>query len=56
MRGFAPALLLLAAAPLFAVDAGRADGKAVVNGKTVRFKPSDASVRIRIAFNAEYAK
>jgi len=38
MRRLVAILLLLAAAPLFAVDTGRADGKAVVNGKTVRFK------------------
>jgi hypothetical protein len=38
MRHFAAILLFLAAAPLFAVDTARADGKAVVNGKTVRFK------------------
>jgi hypothetical protein len=56
MRGLLAALLLLRAAPLFAVDTGKADGKVVVNGKTVRFKPDGASVRIRIAFNAEYAK
>ena len=42
MRGLAAALLLLVAAPLFAVDTGRADGKAVVGGKTVRFKYSYA--------------
>ena len=56
MRGFAAALLLLAAAPLFAFDMRRADGKTLVNGKTVRLKPRDASVRIGIAFHAEYAK
>jgi len=50
VRGFEAALLLLAAAPLLAVDMERADGKAV-NSKTVRF-----NVRLSIAFNAEYAK
>jgi hypothetical protein len=38
MRGLLAALLLLSAGPLFAVDTGKADGRAVVNGKTVRFK------------------
>jgi hypothetical protein len=42
MRRLLLAALLLMALPLLAVDTGKADGKVVLNGKTVRFTQSYA--------------